>query len=46
MNEVRVMASLDPHPHVVDCKEGFVDGNYLCIILELMPNGELASIIQ
>ncbi|GAB4813400.1 hypothetical protein N2152v2_000446 [Parachlorella kessleri] len=46
VNEVRILASLDPHPHVVSCMEGFLDGDYLCIVMEYMPGGELADIIQ
>ena len=46
MNEIRILASLDPHPHVVNCMEGFLDGDYLCIVMEYMPGGELADIIQ
>lgn len=46
VNEIRVMASLEPHPHLVNCNEGFLDGEHLCIVMELMPRGELAHIIE
>ena len=46
VNEIRILASLDPHPHVVNCYEGFLDGDHLCIVMELMGGGELADIIQ
>ncbi len=46
VNEIRILASLDPHPHVVNCMEGFLDGDHLCIVMEYMPGGELADIIQ
>lgn len=46
VNEIRLMASLDPHPNVVNCFEGFLDGDHLCIVMELVPGGELADIIQ
>jgi serine/threonine protein kinase len=46
VNEIRILASLDTHPHVLTCKEGFLDGQQLYIVMDLMPNGELAQIIQ
>lgn len=29
------------HPHVIECKEVFLLRAYLCILLELAPNGNL-----
>lgn len=46
MNEVRLLASLEPHAHVVHCLEGFMDGQHLCIVMELLPGGELFDVIQ
>ena len=46
MNEVRVMATLDPHPHVLSLLEGFLDGPHLCIVMQLAPNGDLGAMIR
>ncbi|KFM24923.1 Serine/threonine-protein kinase Nek1 [Auxenochlorella protothecoides] len=34
------------HPHLVQYHEAFVDHDKLCIVTELMPGGDLASIIM
>ena len=47
VGEVRLLASLAPHPHVVHCLEGFLDsGSRLCAVMELASGGELAGIIR
>lgn len=45
VNEVRLMASLR-HPNVVRYHEAFLDGNWLCIIMEYASNGDLGSYIK
>ena len=45
MNEVRLLASLH-HPNVVQYKQCFVEDNCLYVIMEVVPNGELAAVAE
>lgn len=45
MNEVRLLASLE-HPNVVSYKEGFVEGGCLYVIMEVVPAGDLSTVIE
>lgn len=45
VNEVRLLASLH-HPNVVQYKQCFVEDNCLYVIMEVVPNGELAAVAE
>lgn len=45
VNEVRLLASLH-HPNVVQYKQCFVEDNCLYVIMEVVPNGELAAAVE
>lgn len=45
VNEVRLLASLE-HPNVVSYKEGFVEGGCLYVIMEVVPAGDLSTVIE
>lgn len=47
LNEIRILASID-HPNVIKYKEAFFqeNNNDLCTVMELAPNGDLASRIK
>lgn len=40
LNEVRILASIN-NPNVICFKESFIDGNSLCIIMDLCDGGDL-----
>ena len=47
LNEVKVMASLGDHPHVVKYYDSFIDAsNYLNIVMEYAPRGNLHDFIR
>lgn len=43
LNEVRLLASIR-HPHVVQYYEAYMDGEYLCLVMDAMVGGDLASL--
>lgn len=45
VNEVRLLASLH-HPNVVQYKQCFVEDSCLHVIMEVVPNGELAAAVE
>ena len=45
VNEIRLLASIR-HENVCRYHEAFVDGNYLCIVMEFAPNGDLGRFIR
>jgi NIMA (never in mitosis gene a)-related kinase len=45
VNEVRLLASLH-HPNVVQYKQCFVEDSCLYVIMEVVPNGELAAVVE
>lgn len=45
MNEVRLLASLH-HPNVVQYRHCFVEGGHLHVIMEVVPHGELAAVVE
>lgn len=45
VNEVRLLASLH-HPNVVQYKQCFVEDSCLHVIMEVVPNGELAAVVE
>lgn len=45
VNEVRLLASLH-HPNVVQYKQCFVEDSCLHVVMEVVPNGELAAVIE
>jgi serine/threonine protein kinase len=45
VNEIRLLASIR-HENICRYHEAFVDGNYLCIVMEFAPNGDLGRFIR
>jgi len=45
INEVQVLASLR-HPYIIQYRESFIDGGYLCIVMDYCETGDLYSLIQ
>jgi NIMA (never in mitosis gene a)-related kinase len=45
VNEIRLLASVR-HPNVVAYHEAFLDGPWLCIVMEFAPEGDLGKLIK
>lgn len=45
VNEIRLMASLH-HPNIVQWHEGFLDGPWLCVVMEFVAGGDLHGLIK
>ena len=40
LNEVRILAALD-HPNIIQYKEAFIEGHYLCLVMEYANDKDL-----
>eukprot|EP00210_Caulerpa_lentillifera_P008417 g8029.t1 len=45
VNEIRLLASIQ-HPNIICYNEAFIDGNFLCIIMEYAPRGDIGGYIK
>lgn len=45
VNEVQVLATLR-HPYIIQYKKSFIDGCYLCIVMDYCETGDLFTLIQ
>ncbi len=45
VNEIRLLASIR-HENICRYHEAFLDGNYLCIVMEFAPNGDLSRFVR
>ncbi|KAL4431438.1 hypothetical protein ABPG75_006694 [Micractinium tetrahymenae] len=45
MDELRLLASLS-HPNLIQFHGGFVEGESLCVVVDLLPSGDLGGVIR
>lgn len=48
LNEVRLLASLSEHPHIVAFKDTFLtrDRQFFCVAMELLTGGTLSDMLK